>query len=144
VAERPAPIRDGGFQALGHVQAGDDGAIVALIHGAVAIRDCPLVHVHAACVLGDVVRSRACGCHADLEAAVAAMVREGAGAVLYAKPALSSGVMCGRDRPVDAAVAAGLLRGAGVTSLRLVHHADALAQELRAFGLDVVAAKLPG
>lgn len=129
------PLRGGAFVAEAYGSDGD--VMVALVHGDPAARLRPLVHVHAACVLGDAFGSLACDCRAALDDAFAAIVEAGAGVVLYAKPTSSMPAICGREQGFDAAVAAGLLRQAGVTRLRLGRRDAALAGELRALGLDV-------
>jgi 3,4-dihydroxy 2-butanone 4-phosphate synthase/GTP cyclohydrolase II len=131
------PTRDGAFEALGYVPDDDGDAIVALVHGDVAARERPLVHAHAACLLGDVLGSLMCDCRAELDGAIAATIAEGAGVILYVKPQLSARAFCGRDRPTDAGVAAGLLRRAGVTTLRLSQRSDELARDLQGLGFDV-------
>ncbi|HEX4344232.1 MAG TPA: 3,4-dihydroxy-2-butanone-4-phosphate synthase [Solirubrobacteraceae bacterium] len=131
------PTPDGAFQAVGHVPSIAGDATVVLCHGAVATHERPLVHIRSACLLGDVFGSLACTCRADLDAAVAAMIDEGAGVLVYLKPATWDGATCGRERPIDVTAAAGLLRRVDVTRMRLSSHEDVLGDELRALGFDV-------
>lgn len=130
-------VRHGTFELIDQIHTVDGRCAVALIHGAVAVRDCPLVHVQARCELADAPASGSCRCRGELDAAVGRMLREGAGVLLQVWPEATAAPPCGGDRPVDATSAAALLRGAGVRGLRLVPHADRLADELRAHGLDV-------
>jgi len=122
------------FEAVGQIPTPEGGATVAVIHGAVAVRNYPLVHVVPTRVPGD---ASSVTSWRSLEAAIGRMVGEGAGVLIYTVPARPNGATCAGAPAVEATAAACLLRGAGVSSLRLVPHADELARQLRALGLDV-------
>ncbi|MCW3017234.1 MAG: cyclohydrolase II/3,4-dihydroxy-2-butanone 4-phosphate synthase, partial [Solirubrobacterales bacterium] len=136
------PTRHGAFRAATHANADTGGATMALVHGDPAAHTAPLVHLHSGCLLGDVLRSQLCRCREDLEAAIGAILAEGAGLLLYTKPSAMTPLACGAGQPADAAVAAGLLRRAGVTRLRLADGDPRTEAELRALGLDVIPAGL--
>jgi 3,4-dihydroxy 2-butanone 4-phosphate synthase/GTP cyclohydrolase II len=139
------PTRGGSFQAVAHVPTANGDAVVALVHGDVTLRRDPLVHVHAGCLLGDVFASLLCSCRAELQAAFAAIVSEGAGIVLYTKPQVTSLELTRHpERSLDAAVAAGLLRTIGVGRVRLAGPDNRLAESLRALGVQAEpATRLP-
>jgi len=137
------PTRDGRFRAIGFAPGNGDEVVVALIHGDPAAGRRPLVHVHPGCLLGDVFGSLLCNCRAELDAAVAGILAEGAGVILYPKaPALSAAV-CGRSDPPDTAAIAGLLRHLGVQNPRLSGCDPIPVSQLEAMGLDVLASPLP-
>jgi 3,4-dihydroxy 2-butanone 4-phosphate synthase/GTP cyclohydrolase II len=131
------PTRAGLFRVLAHVEESTGETTLALVHGDPAGRPTPLVHVHRACLLADAFASLLCPCRALLDRAVAEMVRDGAGVCFYSKPFLST-PECGRSRTVDVAVIAGLLRAAGVSSVRLGDEHRATVTQLRALGLSVL------
>jgi hypothetical protein len=131
------PTRDGLFRAVGYAPTESAPPTVALIHGDLTALRRPLVHVHMACLFGDAFGSLLCDCRRRLDGAVAAMVREGAGVIIYAKPEPPATFGCARDEPIDAALAAGLLRTAGVQRLRLSAQWGSLADQLRARGLEL-------
>lgn len=131
------PTRDGLFRALAYGPAERDPATVALIHGDPAGTVRPLVHLHVACLFGDAFGSPLCRCRDELDAATAAMIAEGAGVIVYAKPAAAEPWTCAREAPVDSALAAGLLRAAGVRELRLAPGSARLTEELESCGLAV-------
>jgi 3,4-dihydroxy 2-butanone 4-phosphate synthase/GTP cyclohydrolase II len=138
------PTRHGDFRAAAYVAAPGGEATLALVHGEPNGRPRPLVHAHAGCMLGEVFGSRLCGCRAALDAALAEIVAEGAGILLYAKPAAGAEPVCARPQPVDAPIAAGLLRAAGASRVRIASGQRALAAALRALGLDVAVADPAG
>jgi 3,4-dihydroxy 2-butanone 4-phosphate synthase/GTP cyclohydrolase II len=132
------PTRAGNFRAVGYEPAGGDPATVALVHGDPARAGRPLVHVHVACLLGDAFGSLLCDCRAQLDAAVDAICAEGSGVIVYGKPAHPGALLrCAREEPIDSVLAAGLLRACGVGPLRLSGGTRALAEELRACGLEI-------
>jgi 3-hydroxy-9,10-secoandrosta-1,3,5(10)-triene-9,17-dione monooxygenase reductase component len=132
------PARAGSFQAFAHAEEGDGEVALALVHGD-CDRRAALLHVHFACLLGDVFGSRLCRCHENLEAAIEEIVADGAGVVLYIKPAAGDAPLtCPGTRRLDAAIASGVLRAAGVPRVRpgaSVH--PALAGQLQALGTVV-------
>jgi len=133
------PTRHGLFRVIGYRSAEDDPVTVALVHGEPTAATCALVHAHVGCLVGDAFGSLLCDCRRELDAATAAIVRHGAGVIIYAQPAGSALTACARDQRIDAALAAGLLRTAGVNRVRLSGRAGSLSDELRGCGLDVQA-----
>jgi 3,4-dihydroxy 2-butanone 4-phosphate synthase / GTP cyclohydrolase II len=132
------PTRDGRFHATGYASDDGDEVALALIHGDPALRARPLVHVHAGCLLGDAFGSLLCSCRAELDAAVAAILDQGAGVILYPKADGISAAACGQHQPRDTAVMAGLLRHLGVRRFRLAGGDPAHVAEFGAMGLDVL------
>jgi 3,4-dihydroxy 2-butanone 4-phosphate synthase/GTP cyclohydrolase II len=131
------PTADGSFRAVGYEPAGGDRATVALVHGDPSSVPAPLAHVHVACLFGDAFGSLLCDCRATLQAATAAIIAEGTGVIVYATPADREPTKCARQKPIDAIVAAGLLRSAGIQRLRLFRTDPRLAAALRRCGLEV-------
>jgi GTP cyclohydrolase II len=99
------------------------------------------VHIHVACLFGDAFGSLLCDCRRELDDAASAIVRDGAGVIIYAKPEEPAPVECARGEQIDGVLIAGLLRAAGVRRLRLLDDGrDArLRPALRACGLEVAA-----
>jgi GTP cyclohydrolase II len=88
---------------------------VALLHGDVDRSGPVLVHEHLHCLLGDTFASSLCQCRATLDRAIAGILHEGAGVILYTKGPGIAPFTCARSQGhVDRAVAAGLLARAGV------------------------------
>lgn len=133
------PTPKGLFRASGYGRDEADPGTVALIHGDPAASERPLVHVHVACLFGDAFGSMLCQCGPELERAEAAIVRHGAGVIIYAKPEQETPAACARGERIDAVVVAGLLRAAGICALRLLggERDSGLGEELRSCGLDV-------
>jgi 3,4-dihydroxy 2-butanone 4-phosphate synthase/GTP cyclohydrolase II len=131
------PTRYGRFRAVGYGPAATEPATVALVHGQPSPSAPTLVHVHVACLFGDAFGSLLCDCRAELEAATAAMVREGAGVIIYAKPTQPTLDGCSRNQGIDASLGAGLLRAAGATTIRLSAPARWRADAMRACGLEI-------
>jgi 3,4-dihydroxy 2-butanone 4-phosphate synthase/GTP cyclohydrolase II len=104
------PTAFGEFTAVGFRGVADGREHVALVKGDVRGADDVLVRVHEECVAGDVFHSLRCRCGARLDAAMAAIEREGRGVVLYLRPPASPD---GVER-----LAAHLLDDLGVTSVR--------------------------
>jgi 3,4-dihydroxy 2-butanone 4-phosphate synthase/GTP cyclohydrolase II len=131
------PARDGLFRAIAYNPADDDAAMIALLHGDPAGAENPLVHIHIACLLGDAFGSLLCDCHRQLDAATQAIIDDGAGVIVYAKPERPDVMVCTRDEPLDTTLAAGLLRACGLRRLRLSPVSERLSAELEARGLQV-------
>src|SRR3954463_663957 len=83
VAHATIPTGHGTFVAYGYDSLLDGIEHVALVHGDVGDGKDVLVRVHSECLTGDVLRSRRCDCGPQLDAAMAAVVAEGRGVVLY-------------------------------------------------------------
>jgi 3,4-dihydroxy 2-butanone 4-phosphate synthase / GTP cyclohydrolase II len=115
------PTRDGDFRAIALDDAvlgdHDRGSVVALVHGDPAARSEPLVHVHAACLLGDALGSLRCDCRARLHTARAEILAAGAGMIVYVKPGSADAARryhCGAEAPIDLAPVIGLLHAYGI------------------------------
>lgn len=132
VVECALPTRDGAFRALsldapsqtadmaiapGGDPLAEDGSVMALVHGDPAAVAQPLVHVHAACLMGDAFGSLACDCAAELAAATDAVLAAGAGIIVYIKPGTEDPARryhCGSEAPVDLAPVLAVLAACGV------------------------------
>jgi 3,4-dihydroxy 2-butanone 4-phosphate synthase / GTP cyclohydrolase II len=133
------PTRAGAFRAIGFGLSDHEPATVALVHGDPAAAARPLVHVHVACRLGDSLGSLLCDCRAQLDRAIAEIVAEGCGVIIYSQLEQTAGLACPRKEPIDVSLAAGLLRAAGVMRLRPSLRALSIRDALRDRGLEVVA-----
>ena len=83
VAEATLPTVHGPFRVIAFDGFRDGRDHVALVRGDVRGRSNVLVRIHSECLTGDVMGSLRCDCRAQLEAAIAAIARDGFGAVLY-------------------------------------------------------------
>lgn len=155
------PTAAGEFTAHGYRSQVDGSEHVALVHGDVSA-DVPLVRVHSECLTGDVFGSLRCDCGPQLEAAQAAVVKAGAGVVVYVRGHEGRGIGLvdklrayaaqdeGADTvdanadlglPVDArdyTHAAQVLRDLGITRVRLLSNNPAKVAALTALGVEVV------
>lgn len=155
------PTAAGEFTAHGYRSQVDGSEHVALVHGHVSA-DVPLVRVHSECLTGDVFGSLRCDCGPQLEAAQAAVVKAGAGVVVYVRGHEGRGIGLvdklrayaaqdeGADTvdanadlglPVDArdyTHAAQVLRDLGITRARLLSNNPAKVAALTALGVEVV------
>ena len=94
---------------------------MALVHGDPAAAARPLVHVHAACLLGDAFGSLVCDCAAELAVATDDILSAGAGIIVYVKPGTADPERryhCGSEAPVDLAPVLALLAACGVQAGR--------------------------
>ncbi|KRB75793.1 3,4-dihydroxy-2-butanone 4-phosphate synthase [Nocardioides sp. Root190] len=85
-AETRLPTRHGDFTAIGYTITVDDSEHVALVYGDVADlgADGPvLTRVHSECLTGDVFGSSRCDCGPQLDEAMARIVENGSGVVVY-------------------------------------------------------------
>jgi 3,4-dihydroxy 2-butanone 4-phosphate synthase/GTP cyclohydrolase II len=83
VASARVPLRYGEFTAVGYRSSYDQREHVAFVFGEVGDGEDVLVRVHSECLTGDVFGSLRCDCGPQLNAALAAVAREGRGVVLY-------------------------------------------------------------
>ena len=83
VAQTRLPTVHGEFLAMGYRSAVDGVEHVALVYGEVGAGQDVLVRVHSECLTGDVLASLRCDCGTQLQAAMAAVVAQGRGVVLY-------------------------------------------------------------
>ncbi|MHB8869283.1 MAG: bifunctional 3,4-dihydroxy-2-butanone-4-phosphate synthase/GTP cyclohydrolase II [Thermoleophilia bacterium] len=77
------PTRYGMFTAFGYESLLDGEQHLAVVKGDVAGKENVLVRVHSECLTGDVLGSLRCDCGEQLDAAMAAIEREGLGVLLY-------------------------------------------------------------
>jgi 3,4-dihydroxy 2-butanone 4-phosphate synthase/GTP cyclohydrolase II len=85
VASARVPLRYGEFTAVGYSSSYDSREHVAFVFGEIGDGEQVLVRVHSECLTGDVFGSLRCDCGPQLEAALAAVAREGRGVVLYVR-----------------------------------------------------------
>ena len=83
VASARVPLRYGEFTAVGYASSYDEREHVAFVFGDVGDGEDVLVRVHSECLTGDVFGSLRCDCGPQLDAALAAVARQGRGVVLY-------------------------------------------------------------
>ena len=87
VASARVPLRYGEFTAHGYASSYDDREHVAFVFGEIGDGEDVLVRVHSECLTGDVFGSLRCDCGPQLDAALAAVAREGRGrGALHARP----------------------------------------------------------
>jgi 3,4-dihydroxy 2-butanone 4-phosphate synthase / GTP cyclohydrolase II len=135
IVECALPTRDGAFRAValdaprlpgapglpGGEDLGQDGTVMALVHGDPSTAVRPLVHVHAACLLGDAFGSLTCDCAAELAVATDDILAAGAGIIVYVKPGTADPdrrYHCGSEAPVDLAPVLAVLAACGVEAGR--------------------------
>ena len=85
VATARVPLRYGEFTAVGYASSYDNREHVAFVFGEIGDGEDVLVRVHSECLTGDVFGSLRCDCGPQLDAALAAVAREGRGVVLYVR-----------------------------------------------------------
>jgi 3,4-dihydroxy 2-butanone 4-phosphate synthase / GTP cyclohydrolase II len=85
VATARVPLRYGEFTAVGYSSSYDNREHVAFVFGEIGEGEDVLVRVHSECLTGDVFGSLRCDCGPQLDAALAAVAREGRGVVLYVR-----------------------------------------------------------
>jgi 3,4-dihydroxy 2-butanone 4-phosphate synthase/GTP cyclohydrolase II len=83
VASARVPLRYGEFTAVGYASSYDEREHVAFVFGDIGDGEDVLVRVHSECLTGDVFGSLRCDCGPQLDAALAAVARQGRGVVLY-------------------------------------------------------------
>jgi 3,4-dihydroxy 2-butanone 4-phosphate synthase/GTP cyclohydrolase II len=161
VAETRLPTDLGDFTAYGYRITIDDSEHVALVHGDIGGDEPVLTRVHSECLTGDVFGSHRCDCGPQLREALAAVVREGRGVVVYLRGHEGRGIGLlaklqayalqdeGRDTvdanldlglPADArhyGTATQVLRDLGVQSVRLLTNNPAKTESLVEFGIPV-------
>jgi 3,4-dihydroxy 2-butanone 4-phosphate synthase / GTP cyclohydrolase II len=165
VAETRLPTRHGTFTAYGYRSTIDGSEHLALVYGDLgsAAGEPVLTRVHSECLTGDVFGSQRCDCGPQLDEALARVVADGRGVVVYLRGHEGRGIGlvaklqayalqdAGRDTvdanldlglPADArhyGAASQVLRDLGVTTVRLLTNNPAKSRSLSEFGIDVVA-----
>ncbi len=162
VAEARIPTEHGEFRAVGFDSVLDGTEHVALVKGDIGAGHDVLVRVHSECLTGDVFGSRRCDCGPQLDAALAAVAREGRGVVLYMRGHEGRGIGLmhklqayqlqdnGSDTvdanlelglPADArdyGTGAQILVDLGVRTMRLLSNNPAKRAGLEGYGLEIV------
>ena len=166
LASTALPTEFGEFTAHGYRDRFEGSEHVALVHGDVSGGDAILTRLDSECLTGDVLGSRRCDCGPQLQAAMAEIIRAGAGVVVYLRGHEGRGIGllhklqayalqdAGRDT-VDAnlelgfgederdyAAGAQILRDLGIGSVRLLTNNPDKAAALEAYGVKV-AERLP-
>ncbi|MEO6886501.1 MAG: bifunctional 3,4-dihydroxy-2-butanone-4-phosphate synthase/GTP cyclohydrolase II [Jatrophihabitantaceae bacterium] len=85
VVSARVPLRYGEFTAVGYSSSYDQREHIAFVFGEIGDGQDVLVRVHSECLTGDVFGSLRCDCGPQLDAALAAVAREGRGVVLYVR-----------------------------------------------------------
>ena len=157
MAEASLPTEHGVFRAIGYTSLLDGAEHLALVLGDVGDGSDLLVRVHSECLMGDAFGSHRCACRPRLDAALAAVAREGRGVVLYmsnkkghgtglveqlqAYAELDAAGVAGPE-PVpdvrDYGTGAQILVDLGVRRMRLLTDNPARRSGLEGYGLEVV------
>ena len=161
VAVTSLPTRLGDFTAYGYRITIDDSEHIALVYGDVSGPEPVLTRVHSECLTGDVFGSHRCDCGPQLEEALARIVQEGRGVLVYLRGHEGRGIGLvaklqayalqdvGRDTvdanldlglPADArhyGTATQVLRDLGVGSVRLLTNNPEKTRHLEDFGIPV-------
>ena len=163
VAETRLPTKAGDFTAYGYRITVDGSEHIALVHGDISGPEPVLTRVHSECLTGDVFGSSRCDCGPQLDEALARVVEEGRGVVVYLRGHEGRGIGLvaklqayqlqdgGRDTvdanldlglPADArhyGTATQVLRDLGVTDVRLMTNNPDKVANLEDFGVHVSA-----
>ena len=167
VAEAELATRRGTFRAVAFRDPVDGNEHMALVRGEPAAGGSVLVRVHSECMTGDIFGATRCECGDQLAAALDAIVREGAGVLVYLRGHEGRGIgLVAKVRThilqdeqgldtVDSATALGLpvdvrdygpaarvLRYLGVGPVRLMTNNPDKVAALKASGIEV-AARVP-
>ena len=161
VAETTLPTGHGDFTACGYRITIDGSEHVALVHGDISGPEPVLTRVHSECLTGDVFGSSRCDCGPQLDEALARVVEEGRGVVVYLRGHEGRGIGLvaklqayqlqdgGRDTvdanldlglPADArhyGTATQILRDLGVGSVRLMTNNPDKVSSLEEYGVPV-------
>jgi 3,4-dihydroxy 2-butanone 4-phosphate synthase/GTP cyclohydrolase II len=162
VASARVPLRYGEYTAFGYSSSYDDREHVAFVFGEIGDGQDVLGRVHSECLTGDVFGSLRCDCGPQLDAALAAVAREGRGVVLYVRGHEGRGIGllhklqayqlqdAGADTldanlelglPADArdyGTGAQILVDLGIHTMRLLTNNPAKRAGLEGYGLSVV------
>jgi len=162
VATARVPLRYGEYTAYGYASSYDNREHVAFVFGEIGDGEDVLVRVHSECLTGDVFGSLRCDCGPQLDAALAAVAREGRGVVLYIRGHEGRGIGllhklqayqlqdAGRDTfeanldlglPADArdyGTGAQILVDLGIHTMRLLTNNPAKRAGIEGYGLSVI------
>ncbi len=155
LGEGRIPTQWGEFTCVAFQSVLDLEQHVAFVRGDVAGSDDVLVRVHSECLTGDVFGSGFCQCGRTLDAAMARIVEEGAGVLVYLRGHEGRGLgvahtLAGAgavDPAIDPApvadsreygVGAQILADLGVSKMRLMTNNPARYGGLEGFGLEIV------
>jgi 3,4-dihydroxy 2-butanone 4-phosphate synthase / GTP cyclohydrolase II len=162
VSEARLPLDGAEFTAVAYHDPIERQEHLALVLGDVARRDGVLVRVHSECLTGDVFGSRRCDCGRQLGLAIARIVAEGRGVIVYLRGQEGRGIglsakmhayrlQDGGLDTVDANLELGypsdrrdygtgmqILRDLGVTRMRLLTNNPAKRAGLEGYGLSVI------
>ena len=111
----------GAFRAVGYRDAAGTGHVALVLGEPRGAVDLP-VHVHRECPTGALFGAQMCGCRARLDAALAAVVRAGRGAVVYLR-SRTAPLCCPAESPLPAAaesLVAAVLRDLAPASIRRI------------------------
>lgn len=167
VAESDLVTRHGRFRAIAFRDRPGGHEHIALVMGQPRPNDDVLVRVHSECVTGDIFGAMRCECGEQLDAALAAIVQEGCGVLVYLRGHEGRGIgLIAKVRThvlqdeqgldtVDSATTLGLpidirdftpaarvLRYLGIGSVRLLSNNPDKVDSLEAHGIDV-ASRVP-
>ena len=161
VASARLPLPQGIFRAVGYQSKITGGELIALVHGDLGDGEDVLVRGHSECLTGDALGSLRCRCRPQLQAALAAIVAEGRGVVLYVRghdeggidlldqlrsfQAQDAGIAPDADvvfgtatDPRDYGTGAQVLRDVGVRSMRLLTNNPAKRAAIQGYGLTIL------
>lgn len=125
VAQTRMPTAGGTHRVIGFRDVHGGGEHMVVIVGATDSREPVPLHVHTACVAGDVFGSTVCPCGIELATAMATMTAAGSGVVVYLRPPVPVHA-CGRKGQAGAQApdtVAWILRDLGIYSVRLAEDA---------------------
>jgi 3,4-dihydroxy 2-butanone 4-phosphate synthase/GTP cyclohydrolase II len=162
VVEVPLPTPYGLWRMIGYRNVVDGTEHVAALYGDPEDKPDVLVRMHSECLTGDVFRSARCDCGAQLDLAMARIVEEGEGVIVYLRGHEGRGIGIlhklqayelqdqGHDTveanlqlglPADArdyGTGASILADLGLSTLRLLTNNPAKRAGLEGFGLEIV------
>ena len=161
VAEARLPTKYGDFKAIAYRSSVDPGEHIALTIGEWTPDQPVLVRIHSECMTGDVFGSLRCDCGQQVELALTALAKEGAGVFLYmrqegrgiglhnkikAYSLQESGldtIEANRTLGFDADmrhydIGGQILRDLGVSKLRLLTNNPRKVVGISGFGIDIV------